>query len=46
MDRAREAGLEREDVTALVTSVLEERYAGTTVAAGKTEASGARSTGE
>jgi GntR family transcriptional regulator len=32
--RAREAGLEREDVAALVASVLEERYAETTVAAG------------
>ncbi|GGO95721.1 GntR family transcriptional regulator [Wenjunlia tyrosinilytica] len=49
MDRAREAGLEREDVTALVASVLEERYAGSTVAAANAEAlgtPGARSTGE
>ncbi|MBV1940908.1 GntR family transcriptional regulator [Streptomyces sp. BV286] len=29
MDRAHEAGLEQEDVTALVTSVMEERYAET-----------------
>lgn len=36
MTRARDAGLEREDVTALVASVLEERYAGTTA----TETSG------
>ncbi|MEU5343617.1 MULTISPECIES: GntR family transcriptional regulator [unclassified Streptomyces] len=34
MDRAHEAGLEQEDVTALVTSVMEERYAGTRAAAG------------
>lgn len=34
MDRARAAGLERDDVTALVASVMEERYAGTTAAAG------------
>ncbi|MDV7216802.1 GntR family transcriptional regulator [Streptomyces prunicolor] len=34
MDRAREAGLEQADVTALVTSVMEERYAGTRAAAG------------
>ncbi|MEH0429557.1 MULTISPECIES: GntR family transcriptional regulator [Streptomyces] len=33
MDRAREAGLEQDDVTALVTSVMEERYAGTGPAA-------------
>ncbi|AXK31850.1 GntR family transcriptional regulator [Streptomyces armeniacus] len=33
MARAREAGLEREDVAALVASVLEERFAGTTAAA-------------
>lgn len=33
MDRAREAGLEPDDVTALVTSVMEERYAGRGVAA-------------
>ncbi|MCF3134774.1 GntR family transcriptional regulator [Streptomyces olivochromogenes] len=33
MTRAREAGLEREDVAALVASVLEERYAHTTAAA-------------
>lgn len=33
MDRAREAGLEQDDVTALVTSVMEERYAGTGSAA-------------
>ncbi|MFC9132030.1 GntR family transcriptional regulator [Streptomyces sp. NPDC057099] len=33
LDRAREAGLEQDDVTALVTSVLEERYAGTRPAA-------------
>jgi GntR family transcriptional regulator len=48
MARAREAGLEREDVTALVTSVLEERYAETTAAVGSAEARplGARSTGE
>lgn len=34
MDRAREAGLEQDDVTALVTSVMEERYAGTGPATG------------
>jgi GntR family transcriptional regulator len=39
MDRAHEAGLEREDVTALVTSVLEERYAGSPAAVGNTETS-------
>ncbi|MET7684559.1 GntR family transcriptional regulator [Streptomyces sp. NPDC005423] len=33
MDRAHEAGLEQEDVTALVTSVMEERYAETGAAA-------------
>ncbi|WNC03327.1 GntR family transcriptional regulator [Streptomyces sp. CGMCC 4.7035] len=36
MTRAREAGLEREDVTALVTSVLEERYGENTATAGTT----------
>jgi GntR family transcriptional regulator len=46
MARAREAGLEREDVIALVTSVLEKRYAGTTAAAGNAETLGARSTDE
>ncbi|TDU02535.1 GntR family transcriptional regulator [Streptomyces sp. 846.5] len=40
--KAREAGLEREDVAALVASVLEERYAGTTVAAAQGEALGMR----
>ncbi|MFF3249126.1 GntR family transcriptional regulator [Streptomyces sp. NPDC002870] len=34
MDRARAAGLEREDVTALVASVLEERYAENAATAG------------
>ncbi|WP_199185753.1 GntR family transcriptional regulator [Streptomyces carminius] len=34
MDRARAAGLDREDVTALVTSVLQERYGGSAAAAG------------
>ncbi|MET7451511.1 GntR family transcriptional regulator [Streptomyces sp. NPDC005574] len=34
MDRARAAGLEQEDVTALVVSVMAERYAGTRAAAG------------
>ncbi|WP_406488544.1 GntR family transcriptional regulator [Streptomyces phaeochromogenes] len=34
MDRAHEAGLEQEDVTALVTSVMEERYAATRATAG------------
>ncbi|WP_405568026.1 GntR family transcriptional regulator [Streptomyces phaeochromogenes] len=34
MDRAHEAGLEQEDVTALVTSVMEERYAETRATAG------------
>ncbi|MGC5567176.1 GntR family transcriptional regulator [Streptomyces sp. FR-108] len=33
MERAQEAGLEQEDVSALVTSVMEERYAPTTRAA-------------
>ena len=33
MDRAREAGLEQDDVTALVATVMEERYAGTGPAA-------------
>jgi GntR family transcriptional regulator len=46
MARAHEVGLERDDVIALVTSVLEERYAGSTVAAGNTETLGARSTDE
>ncbi|MFJ6739976.1 GntR family transcriptional regulator [Streptomyces sp. NPDC091279] len=35
MDRARAAGLDQEDVTALVTSVMQERYAPTGVAAGR-----------
>ncbi|MDQ0578063.1 GntR family transcriptional regulator [Streptomyces rishiriensis] len=39
MERAHEAGLEREDVAALVASVLEERYAGTTAAARTAETS-------
>ncbi|MCX4993635.1 GntR family transcriptional regulator [Streptomyces sp. NBC_00568] len=34
MDRAHEAGLEQEDVTALVASVMEERYAVTRAAVG------------
>jgi DNA-binding transcriptional regulator YhcF (GntR family) len=34
MDRARAAGLERDDVTALVASVLEERYAESATTAG------------
>ncbi|WP_443076696.1 GntR family transcriptional regulator [Streptomyces sp. TRM 70361] len=34
MDRARAAGLDREDVTALVTSVLQERYGGSAAATG------------
>jgi GntR family transcriptional regulator len=46
ISRAREAGLEREDVTALVTSVMEERYAGTTAAAGNTQTSGTRGKNE
>jgi GntR family transcriptional regulator len=33
MERAQEAGLEQEDVSALVTSVMEERYATTNKAA-------------
>jgi len=37
MTRAHEAGLEREDVAALVAAVLEERYAGTTAADGTPE---------
>ncbi|MFE0627383.1 GntR family transcriptional regulator [Streptomyces sp. NPDC058864] len=37
MTRAQEAGLEREDVAALVAAVLEERYAGTTAADGTPE---------
>jgi DNA-binding transcriptional regulator YhcF (GntR family) len=37
MARAREAGLEREDVAALVTSVLEKRYGPITAAARMTE---------
>ncbi|MEV0185776.1 GntR family transcriptional regulator [Streptomyces sp. NPDC050625] len=46
MTRAREAGLEREDVAALVASVLEERYAHTTAAAGTTESLETRGTSE
>ncbi|MGI5251177.1 GntR family transcriptional regulator [Actinacidiphila glaucinigra] len=37
MTRAQEAGLEREDVAALVTAVLEERYAGIPAADGTPE---------
>ncbi|MDG9700856.1 GntR family transcriptional regulator [Streptomyces sp. DH37] len=46
MARAREAGLEREDVAALVASVLEERYAGTTAAAVTAESSTTRGRGD
>lgn len=46
MTRAREAGLEREDVTALVASVLEQRYAETTAAAGTARNLEMRSTSE
>ncbi|MET7312677.1 GntR family transcriptional regulator [Streptomyces sp. NPDC005134] len=46
MTRAREAGLEREDVTALVASVLEQRYAETTAVAGTARSSEMRSTSE
>jgi len=46
MARAREAGLEREDVTALVASVLEERYATSAAAVGNPEPGKARSTGD
>lgn len=46
MARAREAGLEREDVAALVASVLEERYAGTTAAAVTAESSRTRGRGD
>ena len=46
MDRAREAGLEREDVAALFASVLEGRYPQSAAAAGNTEILGAGSTGE
>jgi GntR family transcriptional regulator len=46
MARAREAGLEREDVTALVASVLQERYAETTAAAGTAESTEPRSASE
>jgi len=40
MDRAREAGLDREDVAALVASVMEERYARSAAVAGDTEDTG------
>jgi GntR family transcriptional regulator len=40
MDQAREAGLEREDVAALVASVLEDRYPQSAAAAGNSEFSG------
>ncbi|WSA74183.1 GntR family transcriptional regulator [Streptomyces sp. NBC_01799] len=46
MTRAREAGLEREDVTALVASVLEQRYAETTAVAGTARNLEMRSTSE
>jgi GntR family transcriptional regulator len=46
MSRAREAGLEKEDVAALVTSVLEERYGPTTAAAGMTESPEKRNIGD
>ncbi|MET8331908.1 GntR family transcriptional regulator [Streptomyces sp. NPDC005181] len=46
MTRAREAGLEREDVTALVASVLEQRYAETMAAAGTAKSLEMRSTSE
>ncbi|MER5600939.1 GntR family transcriptional regulator [Streptomyces sp. NPDC002265] len=46
MTRAREAGLEPEDVAALVASVLEERYAHTTAAVSTTESPETRSTSE
>ncbi|MEU4092620.1 GntR family transcriptional regulator [Streptomyces sp. NPDC026673] len=44
MARAREAGLEREDVAALVAAVLEERYAETEAAAGTAESRETRMT--
>ncbi|MDX3073415.1 GntR family transcriptional regulator [Streptomyces sp. NPDC088354] len=44
--RARAAGLERDDVIALVTSVLEERYAGPLVSAAGTETHGNTESGK